>query len=69
MSLSKEQIAQRIAQALNLPVEYVDERLTSVEAKTQLKTQKRFSTRNKGIIDKQAATIILQQWLDEKPRN
>lgn len=58
--------AQRLAKALELPLEYVDERLTSVEAEEQLKSQKRFSTRDKGAIDRQAATIILQQWLDQR---
>ena len=61
-----QKFAQRVAKALDLPLEYVDERLTSVEAQMQLKSQKRFSTRNKGLIDQQAATIILQQWLDER---
>ncbi|HAC64442.1 MAG TPA: Holliday junction resolvase RuvX [Cyanothece sp. UBA12306] len=59
-----QKFTRRIAQALQLPVEYVDERLTSVEATAQLKSQKRFSTWDKGAIDRQAATIILQQWLD-----
>ena len=59
-----QKFARRLSQALNLPIEYVDERLTSVEAETQLKAQKRFSTYNKGLIDRQAAAIILQQWLD-----
>ncbi|PSF39102.1 Holliday junction resolvase RuvX [Aphanothece hegewaldii CCALA 016] len=58
--------AQRLAKALELPLEYIDERLTSVEAEEQLKSQKRFSTKDKGAIDKQAATIILQQWLDQR---
>ena len=58
--------AERLAKALSLPLEYVDERLTSVEAEAQLKAQKRFSTRDKGAIDRQAATILLQQWLDER---
>lgn len=58
--------AQRLANALQLPLEYIDERLTSVEAEEQLKAQKRFSTRNKGLIDRQAAEIILQQWLDQR---
>ena len=53
-----------ISQILNLPVSYIDERLTSVEAQEQLKQQKRFSSRDKGAIDRQAAAIILQQWLD-----
>ena len=58
--------AKRVAKALQLPVEYVDERLTSVEAQEQLKAQKRFDSRNKGLIDRQAAAIILQQWLDQR---
>lgn len=58
--------AKRVAKALQLPLEYVDERLTSVEAQQQLKAQKRFDSRNKGLIDRQAAAIILQQWLDQR---
>ncbi|MGV2829217.1 Holliday junction resolvase RuvX [Myxosarcina sp. GI1(2024)] len=64
-----QKFAERITQELQLPVEYVDERLTSVEAETQLKTQKRFSTRDKGAIDRRAAAIILQQWLDMRRRD
>ena len=59
-----QKFADRISRILQLPIEYVDERLTSVEATTQLKAQKRFSTRDKGAIDCRAAAIILQQWLD-----
>ena len=54
----------RLARILDLPIEYVDERLTSVEAQNRLKANKKFSTRDKGAIDRQAAEIILQQWLD-----
>ena len=54
----------RLSRILNLPIEYVDERLTSVEAENRLKASKQFSTRDKGAIDRQAAEIILQQWLD-----
>lgn len=57
--------AKRLSKALQLPLEFVDERLTSLEAKEQLKTNKRFSARHdKHLIDKRAAAIILQQWLD-----
>ena len=59
-----QKFADRIACSLQLPIEYVDERLTSVEAETQLKAQKRFNSRDKGEIDRRAAAIILQQWLD-----
>ena len=58
--------ANRVAEALQLPIEYVDERLTSLEAQEQLKSQKRFNARDKGLIDRRAAAIILQQWLDQR---
>jgi putative Holliday junction resolvase len=61
-----QQFAAKLADALQLPIEYVDERLTSVEAEEQLKAQKRFSRQDKGLIDRQAAAIILQQWLDQR---
>jgi putative Holliday junction resolvase len=63
-----EKYARRVAAALQLPLEYVDERLTSVEAEEQLKAQKRFSTRDKGAVDRRAATILLQRWLDSRRR-
>ncbi len=61
--------ASKISRILQLPVEYVDERLTSVEAIEILKSQKRFSTRDKGAVDRLAAVIILQQWLDLRRQN
>lgn len=61
-----QKFAAQLQRVLNLPIEFVDERLTSVEATAQLKAQKRFSNRNKGAIDRQAAAIILQQWLDTR---
>ncbi|MBE9203289.1 Holliday junction resolvase RuvX [Synechocystis salina LEGE 06099] len=59
-----QKFARRLAEKLGLALEYMDERLSSVEAENQLKAQKRFSSYNKGLIDQQAAEIILQQWLD-----
>lgn len=58
--------AERLAAALDLPLEYVDERLTSVEAETQLKAQKVSVMRNKARVDRKAAAIILQRWLDTR---
>ncbi len=58
--------AQRLEKRLNLPIEYVDERLTSIEAETYLQSKKGFSPRrDKAKIDAHAAAIILQQWLNE----
>ena len=56
--------ARRLSNALQLPLEFVDERLTSLEAEEQLKSNKKYNNREKGLIDKRAAAIILQQWLD-----
>src|SRR4028118_229136 len=58
--------ALRLAAALQLPVEYVDERLTSFEAEEQLKAENRSPSRNKGLIDRKAAAIILQERLDAR---
>jgi putative holliday junction resolvase len=61
-----QKLAQRLAVALELPLEYVDERLTSFEAEEQIKAANRSPSRNKGLIDRKAAAIILQQWLDDR---
>lgn len=57
-------ITKRLAKALSLPVTYVDERLTSIEAKQQLQAEHCSTDKDKGLIDRRAAAIILQQWLD-----
>ena len=59
-----QKITKRLAKVLDLPVTYVDERLTAVEAEQQLQAERQPITKNKGLIDRRAAAIILQQWLD-----
>lgn len=61
-----QKFANRLAKALQLPVEYVDERLTSFQAEQLLIAENRSPSRHKGLIDRKAAAIILQQWLDSK---
>lgn len=61
-----QKFAQRVAKALHLPLEYVDERLTSFQAEQMLKAENLSPSRNKGLIDRKAASLILQQWLDER---
>ncbi|MEM9213670.1 MAG: Holliday junction resolvase RuvX [Cyanobacteria bacterium P01_F01_bin.150] len=63
-----QKLAQRFSKALSLPIEYVDERLTSFEAEEMIKANDQSPSRNKGLIDRKAAAIILQQWLDERRR-
>ena len=60
--------AQKLALALNLPLVYVDERLTSFQAEQLLHAQNISPSRHKSLIDSIAAAIILQQWLDERRR-
>lgn len=61
-----QRFTQRLSAALQLPVEYVDERLTSFQAEQLLISEGRSPSRNKGLIDRKAAAIILQQWLDQR---
>jgi putative holliday junction resolvase len=64
-----QKFATRLAKALQLPVEYVDERLTSFQAEQMLIAENRSPSRNKGLIDRKAAALILQQWLDTRRTN
>ncbi len=42
-----------------------DERLTSVSAKRSIMQQQKNTNRNKGLIDRTAAAILLQQYIDK----
>ena len=59
-----QKFTKRLTAILQLPVEYVDERLTSYQAEQMMIAQKISPSRNKGLIDRFAAALILQQWLD-----
>lgn len=59
-----QKFANRVAKVIQLPVEYVDERLTSFQAEQMLIAENISPSRNKGMIDRKAAALILQQWLD-----
>ncbi|MBD1930022.1 Holliday junction resolvase RuvX [Trichocoleus sp. FACHB-90] len=61
-----QKFAERMAEALQLPLEYVDERLTSYEAEELIREEKRSPAHNKALIDRKAAALILQRWLDER---
>ncbi len=54
--------------ALNLPIRLEDERLSSVSAEKSMIQQNIKTGHNKGLIDKRAAAIILQQFLDKQNR-
>ena len=51
--------------SLELPIIYEDERFSSISAKNSLMLQNIKTGYNKSLIDKTAAAIILQQYLDK----
>ena len=61
-----QKFAQKLAQTLQLPLEYMDERLTSFQAEQLMQAENCSPSRHKGLIDRKAASLILQQWLDER---
>lgn len=61
-----QKLARRFATALQLPLEYMDERLTSYEAELMLQAEHISPSRHKEMIDRKAAALILQQWLDQR---
>lgn len=61
-----QKFAKTIAKHLNLPIEYVDERLTSFQAEQMLQAEGISPSRQKDLIDRKAAAIILQDWLDKQ---
>ena len=58
--------ADELGRRLDVPVEYVDERFTSVAAGRALRGSglNRTDREDKGRVDRAAAAIILQRWLD-----
>ncbi len=57
--------AERIAAAAGLPVEFVDERLSSSEAKRYLRDQGMSERDMRGKVDSVAASIFLSTWLEQ----
>ena len=61
-----EALAARLRAEFGLPVHLVDERLTSYEAESTIAKSKRRDVRASGLVDSRAATIILQDFLDQR---
>lgn len=58
--------AAKLAAALHLPVELVDESFSTVEAEAVLLAADVSRARRKQVVDKLAAAVILQRWLDQQ---
>jgi len=61
--------AERLAKSLELPLHYIDERLSSIEAEEAIQQTGRSPSRHKPEIDRRAAAILLQRWLDRRSRD
>lgn len=59
-------LAQQLAEATELPVRLVDERLSTVTAHQQLQANGRRTKGSRSVIDQVAAVIILQNALDSE---
>lgn len=58
------QVGEALREATSLPVHYVDERFSSVDAERQLIEAGASRARRKAVIDQQAAVLILQSFLE-----
>lgn len=65
-ALATEREVDKLRKALPVPVELLDERLTTVTAARSLRTAGMSSKRQRrgGRIDQEAAAVLLQAWLD-----
>ena len=60
-----EALAEKLGGELGVPVHLIDERLTSHEAESTIAKSERRKLRASGLIDSRAATLILQDFLDQ----
>ena len=58
--------AERLATVVNVPVHVHDERRTTVEADRVLMEQKMRAQARRRVVDKIAAAVMLQSWLDSR---
>ena len=58
------QEAEAIGQTVSVPIELHDERLTTVEAERILKEQGLDAAERRNVVDKVAAAILLQAWME-----
>ncbi len=63
-SEAAQDFAARLSEALTIPIEKFDERLTTVQASKALRASGKSAKQQKGMIDSAAAQIILQTYLE-----
>lgn len=67
-ALEAEGFIEGLKAALAVPVEGYDERLSTVEASRSMRAGGASSKKQRGVVDKVAATVILQAFLDSRPK-
>ena len=60
------EFAAALAGRITVPVEFADERLTTVVATRQMRESGRKGRRQRAVVDQVAAVAILQGWLDAR---
>jgi len=59
--------AEKLAARLPVPLEYHDERFTTVSANRSLVAAGMKAPERRRVVDKVAAAVLLQSWLDRRP--
>jgi putative Holliday junction resolvase len=67
VTFSAKKFANRLSAKYHLPVETVDERLTTVDAKAQLFDMGGYKKLNKQSIDNASACLIFESWIARQP--
>ena len=65
---SVQAFAARLRQAVDVPVELIDESFSTVEAEEVLLAADVSRARRREVVDKMAAAVILRRWLDTNAR-
>ena len=69
MSTRASKFARRLEGRFNLPAQCVDERLSTFEAKQQLRDQQRTpGSYRENPVDSLAAALLLETWLASQPK-
>ena len=65
MTFIAKSFGRKLEQRFNIPVFFIDEYLSSSEAKNQLKWHYAHKNADRADVDKRSAELILQTWLNE----
>jgi putative Holliday junction resolvase len=65
MTFIARSFGKKLTERYGINVEFVDEYLSSIEAKKQLKYNHNHPNANRGEVDKHSSQLILQTWLNE----